>query len=45
VARAGGLPAAFWLLAALMGLVTLSARIVAPDPRQAPQPFSSSRSD
>ncbi|UPK38342.1 MFS transporter [Bradyrhizobium sp. 186] len=40
VARAGGLPAAFWLLAALMGLVTLSARIVV-DPRQAVQPFSS----
>ncbi|MBR0706461.1 MFS transporter [Bradyrhizobium liaoningense] len=28
VARIGGLPTAFWLLAALMGLVTLSARIV-----------------
>jgi len=28
VARLGGLPMAFWLLAALMGLVTLSARIV-----------------
>lgn len=28
VARVGGLPTAFWLLAALMGLVTLSARTV-----------------
>ncbi|WP_375313411.1 MFS transporter [Bradyrhizobium sp. A5] len=28
VARLGGLPMAFWMLAALMGLVTLSARIV-----------------
>lgn len=28
VARLGGLPMAFWLLAALMGLVTLSSRIV-----------------
>jgi len=28
VARIGGLPAAFWLLAALMGLVTLSAGVV-----------------
>jgi hypothetical protein len=28
VARLGGLPTAFWLLAALMGLVTLSAHIV-----------------
>jgi MFS family permease len=28
VARLGGLPLAFWLLAGLMGLVTLSARIV-----------------
>ena len=28
IARIGGLPAAFWLLAALMGLVTLSAGVV-----------------
>ncbi|MDE5442395.1 MFS transporter [Bradyrhizobium sp. CSA207] len=45
VARAGGLPAAFWLPAALMGFVTLSARIVAADPRQAAQPFSPPRGD
>ncbi|MEY9222956.1 putative MFS family arabinose efflux permease [Bradyrhizobium ottawaense] len=31
VARFGGLPMAFWLLAALMGLVTLSAHIVTKD--------------
>lgn len=34
VARLGGLPTAFWLLAALMCLVTLSARIVTADGRQ-----------
>ncbi len=34
VARIGGLPTAFWLLAALMGLVTLSARIVTAQQRQ-----------
>jgi len=34
VARLDGLPTAFWLLAALMGLVTLSARIVTTDQRQ-----------
>jgi predicted MFS family arabinose efflux permease len=32
VAQAGGLPLAFWMLAALMGLVTLSARAVAAKP-------------
>lgn len=35
VARVGGLPTAFWLLAALMGLVTLSAGIVTKDQGQA----------
>jgi predicted MFS family arabinose efflux permease len=34
VARLDGLSTAFWLLAALMGLVTLSARIVTTDQRQ-----------
>lgn len=34
VARVGGLPTAFWLLAALMGLVTLSAGIVTKDQGQ-----------
>jgi predicted MFS family arabinose efflux permease len=34
VARLDGLSTAFWLLAALMGLVTLSARIVTTDRRQ-----------
>jgi predicted MFS family arabinose efflux permease len=34
VARLDGLSTAFWLLAALMGLVTLSARIVTSDQRQ-----------
>lgn len=34
VARVGGLPTAFWLLAALMGLVTLSARVVTGERRQ-----------
>ena len=34
VARLGGLPLAFWLLAALMGLVTLSARIVTAEQRE-----------
>jgi hypothetical protein len=38
IARIGGLPTAFWLLAALMALVTLSAGIVTADPRQAIQP-------
>lgn len=45
VARVGGLPVAFWLLAALMGLVTLSARIVTAAPRQAVQPFSAAPGD
>lgn len=45
VARAVGLPVAFWLLAALMGLVTLSARIVAANPRQTAQPFSPPQRD
>ena len=34
VAHLGGLPMAFWLLAALMGLVTLTARVVTADSRQ-----------
>lgn len=45
VARVGGLPVAFWLLAALMGLVTLSARIVTAAPRRAVQPFSAAPGD
>jgi predicted MFS family arabinose efflux permease len=35
VARIGGLPTAFWLLAALMGLVTLTANLVTKAQRQA----------
>jgi hypothetical protein len=35
IAQIGGLPLAFWLLAALMGLVTLSARIATTSARQA----------
>jgi predicted MFS family arabinose efflux permease len=36
VARMGGLSTAFWLLAALMGLVTLTAGVVTKDQRLAP---------
>jgi MFS family permease len=45
VAHVAGLPAAFWILAALMGLVTFSARIVTATPRQTVQPFSPAPGD